>query len=92
VTYLIQEILRAPSSNDSNLKRIALTYEWIFMPVVNPDGYEYSHTEVSWVCANAMNMPKANCCWYLFILLRFTRLRLSQNYILVGVGLACDLY
>ena len=22
-------------------------YDWIVMPVVNPDGYEYSHTEVT---------------------------------------------
>ena len=21
-------------------------YDWIIMPVVNPDGYQYSHTEV----------------------------------------------
>ena len=22
-------------------------YDWIIMPIVNPDGYEYSHTDVS---------------------------------------------
>ena len=22
-------------------------YDWIIMPVVNPDGYQYSHTEVN---------------------------------------------
>lgn len=46
VTYLISQIIHAPVSPDPNLKMIANTYEWHFVPVLNPDGYEYSHTEV----------------------------------------------
>ncbi|XP_028031351.1 zinc carboxypeptidase-like [Bombyx mandarina] len=44
VTYMLQQILDSPKSNNSNLKDIALTYEWFFVPVLNPDGYEYTHT------------------------------------------------
>ncbi|KAF9794650.1 hypothetical protein SFRURICE_016451 [Spodoptera frugiperda] len=44
VTYLINQIIHAPNSNNPELKEIALTYEWYFVPVLNPDGYEYSHT------------------------------------------------
>nr|UPI76682.1 M14 metal carboxypeptidase 5 [Antheraea yamamai] len=45
VTYMIDQILHAPYSNDTALKEIALTYEWFFVPVMNPDGYEYTHTQ-----------------------------------------------
>ncbi|XP_052756712.1 uncharacterized protein LOC113519852 [Galleria mellonella] len=45
VTYLINEIIHSPYSNNEELKNIAMTYEWYFIPVVNPDGYEYSHRE-----------------------------------------------
>lgn len=44
VTYLIHQILHADSSSDSTLKEVATTYEWYFVPVMNPDGYEHSHT------------------------------------------------
>ncbi|KAH9643012.1 hypothetical protein HF086_013573 [Spodoptera exigua] len=44
VTYFINKIIHAPVSNDPILKNIALTYEWYFVPVLNADGYEYSHT------------------------------------------------
>lgn len=47
VTYFINQIINAPESKDDELKRIALTYEWYFIPVLNPDGYEYTMTEVS---------------------------------------------
>ncbi|KAI8424818.1 hypothetical protein MSG28_006747 [Choristoneura fumiferana] len=45
VTYFINEIVKAPESKNKELKRIALTYEWYFIPVLNPDGYEYTMTE-----------------------------------------------
>ncbi|XP_059047421.1 uncharacterized protein LOC131842868 [Achroia grisella] len=45
VTYLINEIVHSRDSDNEELKNIALTYEWYFIPVVNPDGYEYSHEE-----------------------------------------------
>nr|XP_049704753.1 uncharacterized protein LOC110378813 [Helicoverpa armigera] len=45
VTYFIHQIIKAPSSNNMVLKEIALTYEWFFVPILNPDGYEYSHGE-----------------------------------------------
>ncbi|CAH0678980.1 unnamed protein product [Chilo suppressalis] len=45
VTFMIYKTITAPKSNDKEWKAVALTYEWYFLPVVNPDGYEYSHTE-----------------------------------------------
>ncbi|XP_063831078.1 uncharacterized protein LOC135080360 [Ostrinia nubilalis] len=45
VTYMMYEILYAPSKKNKELLDIAMTYEWYFVPVLNPDGYEYSHTE-----------------------------------------------
>ncbi|RVE41210.1 hypothetical protein evm_014140 [Chilo suppressalis] len=45
VTFMIYKTITA-QSNDKEWKARALTYEWYFLPVVNPDGYEYSHTEV----------------------------------------------
>lgn len=47
VTYFLNQIVTSQTSEDEELKLIATQYEWIFIPVVNPDGYEYSHTTVS---------------------------------------------
>ena len=33
-------------STDSNVKHMIDTYDWYFVPVVNPDGYEYTFTTV----------------------------------------------
>lgn len=32
---------------DDNITQLVDLYDWYIMPVVNPDGYEYSHTTVS---------------------------------------------
>ncbi|CAG5004950.1 unnamed protein product [Parnassius apollo] len=44
VTYMMQQIVHSPSSNNSELKKIAQAYEWYFVPILNPDGYEITHT------------------------------------------------
>ncbi|KAL4702777.1 hypothetical protein ACJJTC_002317 [Scirpophaga incertulas] len=59
VTYMLHEILMAPKSNNAYLKEIALTYKWVFMPLVNPDGYEYTHTGVS---RNLCLLLSFDCC------------------------------
>ncbi|CAK1550140.1 unnamed protein product [Leptosia nina] len=43
VTYFLYQILTAVSEN-STLKTIAESYQWYFVPVLNPDGYDYTHT------------------------------------------------
>jgi murein tripeptide amidase MpaA len=47
VTYMLYTIVNAKVYKDPELERIAYQYTWIFIPVMNPDGYEYSHTTVS---------------------------------------------
>ncbi|XP_063539316.1 zinc carboxypeptidase A 1 isoform X2 [Cydia strobilella] len=44
VTYMLYTLLNANKYKDQELERIAYTYTWVFIPVMNPDGYEYSHT------------------------------------------------
>lgn len=43
-TYILNELL---TSNDPEIKAMAANYDWIFIPVVNVDGYVYSHKSVS---------------------------------------------
>ncbi|CAG9565668.1 unnamed protein product [Danaus chrysippus] len=45
VTYLLHQVLTTVDKKESKLKSIAEEYEWYFVPVLNPDGYEYSHTK-----------------------------------------------
>lgn len=47
MTYLINAIVTAKSETDKILREIALTYEWFFIPVLNPDGFQYTHSVVS---------------------------------------------
>lgn len=37
--YIVKELL---SSNDTKVQRFAKGYNWIILPVVNPDGYKYT--------------------------------------------------
>ncbi|XP_014212980.1 zinc carboxypeptidase-like [Copidosoma floridanum] len=41
VTYLINELL---TSDEPEVRALANDYYWTFFPVVNPDGYVYTHT------------------------------------------------
>jgi murein tripeptide amidase MpaA len=45
VTYIINELV---NNYDAN-KEVADAYDWYILPVHNPDGYEYTYTNVSWV-------------------------------------------
>ncbi|XP_037963200.2 zinc carboxypeptidase A 1 isoform X1 [Plutella xylostella] len=45
VTYLLNEVLNSTNSKDEVFKEIATNYEWYFIPVLNPDGYEFSHVK-----------------------------------------------
>lgn len=43
-TYFLNELL---TSNRSEIRYLADNFDWIIVPIVNPDGYEYTHTTVS---------------------------------------------
>lgn len=45
-TYLLNELL---TSNDPGIREMSNNYDWVFVPVVNVDGYVYSHTKVWWI-------------------------------------------
>lgn len=40
-TYLINDLL---TSTDANIRNLAESYDWYIIPVMNPDGFEFSHT------------------------------------------------
>lgn len=44
VTWIIKEFL---TSNDPEVRALAENFEWHIFPIVNPDGYEYTFTDVS---------------------------------------------
>ncbi|XP_073950899.1 carboxypeptidase B-like [Choristoneura fumiferana] len=44
VTYMLNEMVHSPFSNNKELYNVAMGFEWYFVPVINPDGYEYTHT------------------------------------------------
>jgi len=46
-TYLVQELIDGYTSGNSDIKPLVQKFDWYIVPVVNPDGYEYTHTNVS---------------------------------------------
>lgn len=42
-TFILNELL---TSTDPEIKDLANNYDWVFVPVVNVDGYAYSHSSV----------------------------------------------
>lgn len=44
VTYLLNEFL---TSNQTEVRKLAESYDWYIVPSLNPDGYVYTHTTVS---------------------------------------------
>jgi hypothetical protein len=60
VTWMINEIVTNYEAN----KDIVDAYQWYFLPVHNPDGYEYSHTDVSWyLLPSTLNIPWRDDFW-----------------------------
>lgn len=43
-TYLLNELLNNP--NDPRIVELSEKYDWVIVPVLNVDGYEYTHTRV----------------------------------------------
>lgn len=42
-TYFLNELL---TSSDPSIVDLAQNYDWVFVPVLNVDGYSYTHTRV----------------------------------------------
>ena len=42
-TWILNELI---TSSDPAVRNIAENYDWYFFPVTNPDGYEFTHTNV----------------------------------------------
>ncbi|XP_055295225.1 zinc carboxypeptidase-like [Sitodiplosis mosellana] len=40
-TYILNELL---TSRDAEIKALAKNFDWVFVPIVNVDGYEFAHT------------------------------------------------
>ncbi|XP_061722158.1 zinc carboxypeptidase A 1-like [Cydia pomonella] len=47
VTYLINELAQADTSEDYEWKKFAHSFDWYLIPVLNPDGYDYTHKQAS---------------------------------------------
>lgn len=46
VNYITNELL---SSKDEKIRAVARDFDWYIFPVTNPDGYVWSHEEVSFI-------------------------------------------
>lgn len=44
VMYITEQVLK---SDDPKVRHVAESHDWYIFPVFNPDGYEYTHTNVS---------------------------------------------
>lgn len=44
-TWILQELL---SSTDPRVRQMADSHDWYIFPVVNPDGYAYTHDTVKY--------------------------------------------
>lgn len=42
-TYILNELL---ASKNATIVELAQNFDWVIVPVLNPDGYEYTHTNV----------------------------------------------
>lgn len=47
VTYLINQLIHVNETKNYHFMNVVKLYHWYLVPVVNPDGYEYSQKEVS---------------------------------------------
>jgi murein tripeptide amidase MpaA len=45
-TCLIDYLVTQYKANDADVLALLTKFDWIILPVVNPDGYEYCHTNV----------------------------------------------
>lgn len=48
----VAEKLASGYSSDPTIKRLLDHYDFYILPLANPDGYEYTHTRVSFIILN----------------------------------------
>merc|ERR1711939_1146648 len=44
VTYMTEKLIKGYKSGDPKVRKLLDKFEFVVAPVINPDGYEYSHT------------------------------------------------
>lgn len=49
VVYIAEQLIEGYNNGDARIKPLVENFDFYIVPVVNPDGYEYTHTNVSWV-------------------------------------------
>ena len=49
-TYIIRELVE----NYANQPQYVKDVDWYFMPLVNPDGYEFAHTDVGFLKVDSL--------------------------------------
>lgn len=59
ITYFINELLKL--SREPDIWQLAFNYDWIFVPVSNPDGFEYAHTNDPLWRKNRQPNPGSAC-------------------------------
>jgi len=70
VTWIISELVENYSAHPQYVDNL----DWYFMPVVNPDGYEFTHT----------NVNASHAQIELFLKYRFFQMKLSLMILLVN--------
>ncbi len=45
-TCLVDYLVTEYNANNADVRALLAKFDWIILPVVNPDGYEFSHTNV----------------------------------------------
>ena len=55
--YIIDHLLSDYANGDRSVKSLLKRFDFFIVPVVNPDGYEYTHTTVSLTYCAALHVP-----------------------------------
>ncbi|CAH2051565.1 unnamed protein product, partial [Iphiclides podalirius] len=85
--YSIHRLVEDLRSEDSDLLR---NIDWVIMPLVNPDGYEYSHTDVRlWRRTRSFNPSVSTTCYGVDANRNFN---VSHNTIGVSADPCSDVY
>lgn len=50
VTHFANRLLTGYENQDADIKKLMETFDFYIVPLLNPDGYEYTHTKVNYCC------------------------------------------
>jgi len=77
-TYLLDQLVKAFKEEPSDCKdKGVLSVDWYVAPLINPDGYEYTHTNQRYWRKNRSNAPSGSSC---------RGVDLNRNWNVVGFG------